>query len=61
MINWFINLNYIYQALIATTFTYLITMLGASIVFFFKNVFIDAFKTLGIPLPNKLLSKWQKI
>lgn len=38
MINWFINLNYIYQALIATTFTYLITMLGASIVFFFKKI-----------------------
>lgn len=38
MINWFINLNYIYQALIATTFTYLITILGASIVFFFKKI-----------------------
>lgn len=38
MFNWFINLNYIYQALIATMFTYLLTALGASIVFFFKKV-----------------------
>lgn len=38
MYNWFINLNYIYQALIATIFTYLVTALGASIVFFFKKI-----------------------
>lgn len=38
MYNWFINLNYIYQALIATIFTYLITALGAAIVFFFKKI-----------------------
>ena len=38
MLNWFINLNYIYQALIATLFTYLMTAIGASIVFFFKNI-----------------------
>ena len=38
MYDWFINLNYIYQALIATLFTYLLTALGASIVFFFKNI-----------------------
>ena len=38
MFNWFINLNYIYQALIATIFTYLITVLGAAIVFFFKKI-----------------------
>lgn len=38
MFNWFINLNYIYQALLATIFTYLMTALGASIVFFFKNI-----------------------
>lgn len=38
MLNWFINLNYIYQALIGTLFTYLLTALGASIVFFFKNI-----------------------
>lgn len=38
MYNWFINLNYIYQALIATTFTYFLTVLGSSIVFFFKKI-----------------------
>ena len=38
MFDWFINLNYVYQALIATLFTYLITTLGASIVFFFKKI-----------------------
>jgi len=38
MFNWFINLNYVYQALIATIFTYLMTALGASIVFFFKKI-----------------------
>ncbi len=38
MYNWFINLNYIYQALIATTFTFLVTILGSSVVFFFKKI-----------------------
>ena len=38
MFDWFINLNYIYQALIATIFTYLMTALGAGIIFFFKNI-----------------------
>ena len=38
MIGWFINLNFIYQALLATLFTYFLTALGASIVFFFKNI-----------------------
>jgi len=38
MFNWFINLNCVYQALLATLFTYLMTALGASIVFFFKNI-----------------------
>lgn len=38
MFNWFLNLNYIYQALLATIFTYLVTLLGASIVFFFKKI-----------------------
>lgn len=38
MFDWFINLNYIYQALFATIFTYLMTALGAGIVFFFKNI-----------------------
>ena len=38
MINWFMELNYIYQALLATLLTYGITALGASIVFFFKKI-----------------------
>ena len=38
MYNWFINLNYVYQALIATIFTYFITLLGSAIVFFFKKI-----------------------
>lgn len=38
MFNWFINLNYVYQALIATLFTYFMTALGASIVFFFRKI-----------------------
>jgi ZIP family zinc transporter len=38
MFNWFINLNYVYQALIATLFTYFLTALGASLVFFFKKI-----------------------
>ena len=38
MYNWFINLNCIYQALLATIFTFLVTTAGASIVFFFKNI-----------------------
>ncbi len=38
MYNWFINLSYVEEALIATLFTYLVTALGASIVFFFKKI-----------------------
>lgn len=38
MFTWFINLNPIIQALIATLFTWSITCLGASLVFFFKKV-----------------------
>lgn len=38
MFDWFINLNYVYQALLATLFTYFLTALGAGIVFFFKNI-----------------------
>ena len=34
----FINLNPIYQSLIAGLFTFSITMIGSSIVFFFKNI-----------------------
>ena len=38
MIEYFLNLNHIVQAFLATTFTFLITVLGAAIVFFFKKV-----------------------
>lgn len=38
MIEWFSNLNHIYQALLATIFTWSVTALGAAIVFFFKKV-----------------------
>lgn len=38
MINWFINLNPTIQALLATSFTWSITILGASIVLFFKKI-----------------------
>ena len=45
MVNFFINLNPIIQALLATIFTWEITAIGASLVFFFKNInktFMDA-------------------
>lgn len=35
---WFSELNPVWQALIATCFTWFVTALGASLVFFFKNV-----------------------
>jgi len=35
---WFLTLNPVLQGLIATLFTYFITALGASVVFFFKSV-----------------------
>ncbi len=38
MIEWFVQLNPVWQALIATTFTWLVTALGAAAVFFFKEV-----------------------
>ena len=38
MINWYINLAYPWQALIATLFTWGITSLGAAVVFLFKSV-----------------------
>ena len=38
MIDWFTNLNPIWQALLATCFTWFLTAAGASIVFFFKNI-----------------------
>ena len=38
LVNWFINLSPVIQALIATLFTWSITALGAALVFFFKKV-----------------------
>lgn len=38
MIEWFCNLDYYLQALLATIFTWFITALGACIVFFFKKI-----------------------
>ncbi len=38
MIEYFLSSNHIVQAFLATTFTFLITVLGAAIVFFFKKV-----------------------
>lgn len=38
MINWYINLAYPVQALIATIFTWAITSLGAAVVFLFKKI-----------------------
>ena len=38
MIDWFLNLNPIIQALLATLFTWFVTALGAFIVCFFKNI-----------------------
>lgn len=38
MINWYMNLNYPIQALIASLFTWGITSLGAAVVFLFKKV-----------------------
>lgn len=35
---WFTNLHPIFQGLIATLFTYSVTVLGASVVFFFKSI-----------------------
>lgn len=38
MIEWFVQLNPVWQAVIATTFTWLVTALGAATVFLFKQV-----------------------
>ncbi len=45
MINWFLNLNHVLQALLATLFTFGVTAMGAMIVIFFKKInknFMDA-------------------
>jgi ZIP family zinc transporter len=38
MYNWFVGLHPVWQALIATLFTWLITALGAALVFLFRNI-----------------------
>lgn len=38
MTDWFLSQSYVMQALLATTFTWLMTALGAGMVFFFKTV-----------------------
>jgi len=38
MVNWFIELSHINQALLATLFTWFVTSIGAALVFFFKKV-----------------------
>jgi len=38
MFNWFVSLNFVWQAFLATMFTFLVTTLGAAIVIFFKRV-----------------------
>ena len=38
MLNWFMGLETWVQALIAGLFTWLLTALGAGLVFFFKNI-----------------------
>ena len=38
IMNWFLSLNPILQGFLATLFTWFITALGSSIVFFFKDV-----------------------
>ncbi|MBU0681271.1 MAG: ZIP family metal transporter [Proteobacteria bacterium] len=38
MLNWFVSLSPILQALLATCFTWLVTALGAAVVFFFKTI-----------------------
>lgn len=38
MFNWFLELNPVMQALIGTLFTWFVTALGASLVFFFKRI-----------------------
>ncbi len=38
IVNWFVGLNPVAQALLATCFTWLVTALGASVIFVFKDV-----------------------
>lgn len=50
MISYFVHLNPVYQALLAGLFTFFITLLGSSLVFFFKSVhkfIMDIFLSLS--------------
>lgn len=38
MVNWFLELSPVYQALVATLFTWFVTAVGAAMVFFFKEI-----------------------
>ena len=38
MVNWFISLHPVAQALVATLFTWFLTALGAGLVFLFKSI-----------------------
>jgi ZIP family zinc transporter len=38
MVDWFVGLNTVMQALVATLFTWFVTALGAALVFFFKTI-----------------------
>jgi ZIP family zinc transporter len=38
MVAWFLGLNPVWQALVATLFTWFLTALGAGLVFFFKSI-----------------------
>jgi ZIP family zinc transporter len=38
VVDFFLNLNYLYQALLAGLFTWFITLIGSMLVYFFKNV-----------------------
>lgn len=38
MFDWFVNSSYVFQAFLATLFTWFLTAVGASLVFFFKRI-----------------------
>ena len=52
-------LRSVHDSVLWTIFTIIIAIFVyfAMGILFFRNIFVDAFKTLGIPLPNKILSK----
>ncbi len=46
MLDWFMSLSYAMQALLATTFTWGLTALGASLVYFFKTINRNVFNLM---------------